>query len=69
MLQESEVRRTFSKVDKQRRGYIDNADDFELLVLALGHNATAKVRSFAQTHPMPPLMSLINVMAKVSLES
>ena len=45
MLQESEVRRTFSKVDKQRRGCIDNADDFELLVLALGHNATAKVIS------------------------
>lgn len=40
-LQELELRKVFNKVDREKRGAI-NADDFELLLMALGHTLSAK---------------------------
>ena len=41
LLQESEIRRVFAKVDRDNRGHLATKDEFELTVLALGYNASA----------------------------
>jgi hypothetical protein len=41
MLQESEIRRVFAKVDRDQRGHLATKDEFELTVLALDYNASA----------------------------
>eukprot|EP01031_Cornospumella_fuschlensis_P028542 gene28542-34454_t len=41
MLQEVELRKVFNKVDRDKRGSVSK-DDFELLLMALGHHLTQK---------------------------
>jgi Ca2+-binding EF-hand superfamily protein len=39
LLQEAELRKVFNKVDRDRRGALTK-DEFELLLMAIGHNLT-----------------------------
>jgi len=39
LMQELELKKVFNKVDREKRGSI-NRDDFELLLMAIGHNLT-----------------------------